>query len=168
MKRVIIFTTALLFAFGVANAQKVGYVNSETILSQIPAFTAAQQELDKLNQLYSDLIEEELTKVEAQFKNYQQLKNQMTPQQREAKENEIISAEKVIQERQKVYFGDEGIMVKKSEELLKPVMDKLQTAIDNYAKNNGYMIIIDVASISGIVYKDPAYDLSAEIIKNLK
>ena len=168
MKRVIIFTTALLFAFGVANAQKIGYVNYETILSQIPAFTAAQQELDKLNQQYSDLIEAELSKIEAQFKSYQQLKSQMTPQQREVKENEIISAERVVQEKQKIYFGDEGILAKKSEELLKPIMDKLQATIDNYAKSHGYMIMIDVASMNGVIYKDPVYDLSAEIIKNLK
>lgn len=167
MKRVIIFTFTLLFALNVADAQKIGYVNNETILSQIASFTAAQQELDKLNQQYSNIIEEELSKVEAMFNSYQQLKSQMTPQQREAKENEIISAEKVIQEKQKVYFGDEGLMAKKSEELIKPIMDKLQQVIDKYAKDNGYMMIIDVSSITGVVYKDAAYDLSLEIIKNL-
>lgn len=167
MKRVIIFTISLLFALNVAEAQKVGYVSYETILAQIPAFTAAQQELDKLNQQYSDIIESELSKVETMFNNYQQLKSQMTPQQREAKENEIINAEKVVQEKQKVYFGEEGLMAQKSESLMKPVMDKLQQAIDKYAKANGYMMILDVSSMGGVVYKDSAYDLSLEIIKNL-
>ena len=86
---------------------------------------------------------------------------------RAQKENEIISKEEAAKKLQESYFGENGIMQKKSQELLSPIKERVQAAIERVAKSGGYMMIVDIASQSGVIYTNSQYDLSQEVIKVL-
>jgi len=105
MKRFLIAIIALAAGFGTLSAQKIGYINTETILSDIPAYVAAQNQLNTLSDKYKATIETELGKIEALYQTYQNNRNSMSASQRQSAENEIISKERVVQEKQKIYFG---------------------------------------------------------------
>ena len=59
MKRIIAIAFAMLFATLHMNAQKVGYIDTEKILSAIPAYRSAQSQLESLSRQYQDEIERE-------------------------------------------------------------------------------------------------------------
>ena len=168
MKKILIALVALLACFGTARAQKIGYINTESILSEIPAYVSAQKQLDAMSDKYKASIEAELGKIETLYQNYQASKNSMTAVQRQNAENEIISKERVVQEKQKIYFGEDGIMAKKAEELLAPVQQQVNKAIEDVAKMGGYDLIIDLAAIQGVVYKKESLDLTQFVLVRYK
>ena len=168
MKRILIALAVLLAGFQSADAQKVAYVNTETILAAIPEYEAAQMQLNTLSDKYKAAVETELGKVENLYQNYQANRHSMSASQRQNAENEIISKERVAQEKQKIYFGEDGIMAKKAEELLSPIQKEVNRAIEEVAKLGGYDLIIDLAAIQGVVYKNEALDLTQFVLVRYK
>ncbi|MBQ1623246.1 MAG: OmpH family outer membrane protein [Bacteroidales bacterium] len=164
MKKSFLVIVALLMFIGTAGAQKIGYINTESILSEIPAYTAAQSQLEALSDKYKAQIETELGKIETLYQNYQASRNSMSASQRQNAENEIISKERVVQEKQRIYFGEDGIMAKKAEELLAPIRARVDKAIADVARMGGYDLVIDLAAVQGVVYKNEALDLTQFVL----
>ena len=168
MKRILISLVALLACFGTLSAQKIGYINTEVILNEIPAYVAAQNQLNALSDKYKATIDAELEKIETLYQNYQSNRNTMNAAQRQNAENEIISKERVVQEKQKIYFGEDGIMAKKAEELLTPIRNEVDKAIEEVAKLGGYDLIVDLAALQGVVYKNEKLDLTQFVLVRYK
>ena len=64
MKRVIVIFVAMLFGALQLNAQKIGYFNSEKVLSAIPAYKSAQQQLESYSDQFQGVIDAEYAKIE--------------------------------------------------------------------------------------------------------
>ncbi len=164
MKKIVIVFTALFAFIGTLSAQKIAYINTEDILNEIPSYVSAQNQLNTLSDKYKAAIETELGKIESLYQVYQTSRGSMTAAQRKNAEDEIIAKERVVQEKQKIYFGEDGIMAKKAEELLGPVREQVDKAIRDVAQKGGYDLVIDLAAMPGVVYKNNALDLSAAVL----
>ena len=167
MKKGLIIAVAMLFAALQMNAQRVGYINTEKILSVIPEYKSAQTQLENLSKQYSQKIESEYAKIETMYRNYQQQKGSLSAQVRAQRENEIISREQTVKELQKSYFGQDGLMQKKSEELLNPLRERVDAAIKKIAENGNFMIIFDTSIMQGVAYAKESDDLSGLVIRAL-
>lgn len=170
MKLKVIFLTLFALSAYVAGAQYTGnvaYINTDTILSRIPGYLDAQKSLNSLAEIYRDEIESRYKVIEQMYESYVSLKPHLTGYQQSQKENEIISKEREVKELQNGYFGPEGIMQKKSGELLSPIKAKVQQVIENIAERNGIMLIFDTAIMEGVIYNDPSKDLSEAVLKEL-
>ena len=176
MKRFIIAIVVLIGTTCVLNAQnnvyqsksgKVGYINTDSILVKIPAYVNATKELDNLSNQYKQKIESDVQKIETLYQNYQSQKQRLTETERAYREQDIIKREKEVKELQKLYFGPDGYLQKKSEELLSPVKEKVQAAIDKIAKDGDFMIIFDLAAMQGVAYYAQGDNLNQYIIKLL-
>ena len=91
MKRLILVISVLFFSLTATFAQKVGYMDTDSILAQIPEYVQAQQQLSDLADKYKSAVEVDLGKVDRMYKQYQQNKSSYTASQRENYENQIIS-----------------------------------------------------------------------------
>ena len=158
------FVVLIIFGF-CANAQKVAYINTEVILDAIPEYQAAQIELNELSDKYKAIIEAEIGEIDQLYQTYQQIKHSLNDAQRNAREQEIISKEQVVKSKQRIYFGEDGIMAKKSEELIGPIQTVVNSAIEVVAAQDDYIVIIDLAVTPGIVYKNSKYDLTEQVLK---
>lgn len=167
MKKGIVLAIAMLFAAFQLGAQKVGYINTEKILSVIPEYKAAQTQLENLGNQYQEKIEAEYSKIETLYRTYQQQKAGLSAQARQQRENEIISREKTVKELQKTYFGQDGLMQQKSQELLDPIKERVDAAVKKIAENGNFMIIFDLSMMQGVAYAKPGDDLSGYVIKAL-
>ena len=166
MKRFLFMAAAFLFAVQL-NAQRVGFLDTEKILASIPEYNSAKSQLESLEKGYRTKVENEFAALEKLYNAYQANKGTMSQVVRAQKENEIISKEEAAKKLQESYFGENGIMQKKSQELLSPIKERVQAAIERVAKSGGYMMIVDIASQSGVIYTNSQYDLSQEVIKVL-
>lgn len=166
MKRFLFIAAAFLFAVQL-NAQKIGFLDTEKILASIPEYNSAKSQLESLEKGYRTKVENEFAAIEKLYNAYQANKGTMSQVVRAQKENEIISKEEAAKKLQESYFGENGIMQKKSQELLSPIKERVQAAIERVAKSGGYMMIVDIASQSGVIYTNSQYDLSQEVIKVL-
>ena len=166
MKRFLFIAAAFLFAVQL-NAQRVGFLDTEKILASIPEYNSAKSQLESLEKGYRTKVENEFAAIEKLYNAYQANKGTMSQVVRAQKENEIISKEEAAKKLQESYFGENGIMQKKSQELLSPIKERVQAAIERVAKSGGYMMIVDIASQSGVIYTNSQYDLSQVVIKVL-
>ncbi|MDR3184164.1 MAG: OmpH family outer membrane protein [Prevotellaceae bacterium] len=167
MKRFLFTLVILLVAAGFAAGQKIGYINTETILNKIPSYKTAQGQLERLRQDYQKEVEAGYQKVEDLYKTYQTDKVLLTEDMKKRREDEIINKEQAVKDLQRKYFGQDGSLAKKTEELLKPLQDKVANAVKETANEDGYGLVIDTANNPSIVFTNPRYDISDKVIKKL-
>lgn len=165
MKRLIALLVLLIPM--VLIAQNIGFVNTETILSKMPNYIQAQQQLERLKQQYELQLEKELNSIEELFNRYQEQKRDLSAVQREAREREIISKERSLKEREQEIFGQEGIMAKRSQELLDPIKQTVQNVIDRAAQERGYVMIFDLSMTQGVIYKNNKADITPYVLARM-
>lgn len=167
MKKVLTLIVTILLCSFVSNGQKVGYLNTQTILSQVPEYNTAVQTLEKLGNQYKQYIEKEKAKIDEAYAKYQSERGSLSESARQNSENQIINMERNLQAKQKEYFGENGVMAKKSEQLLNPIRSKVDNAIRKVAQKGGYSLIVDLSAVQGVAYYNEAEDLSLEVVRNL-
>ncbi|HDP75009.1 MAG TPA: OmpH family outer membrane protein [Bacteroidales bacterium] len=166
MKRTILIIAALTIVLG-SWAQKFAYVDTEYILKKIPSYKAAQEQLDKLSEQYQKEIEEKYAEVDKMYKDYQTEKVLLTEEMKKKREDEIIARERQVKELQMKYFGRDGLLFKKREELVKPIQDQVFNAIKEIAVEGGYAVIFDAAASPNMIYTNPRFDKSEEVLQRL-
>ena len=163
----IIATGTLLLATTATVAQKFAYVDSDYILENIPAYKTAQEELDATSTRWQKDIEKKYSEIDRLYKEYQAEQILLTEEMKKKKEDEIIEKEREAKEFQRKKFGVDGELFKKRSELVKPIQDEVYGAIKSVADASGYAIIFDKANQSSILYANPKYNKSDDVLKKL-
>lgn len=168
MKKNLAVLILLLFAgAGTVSAQKFCYVDTDYILAQSPAYQAAQTELNNLSIQWQKEVEAKFAEIDLMYKNFNQEKILMTDELRVKREAEIVQKEKEAKDFQKSKFGVDGELFKKRQELIKPIQDQVYTAVAQMATNGGYAIVFDKASDMTMLYTNPKYDKSDDVLEIL-
>lgn len=157
----------ILFGFNTAKAQKVGYVDTEYILQNIPEYQDAQNEIEEYSKLWQEEIEEKYSEVDKLYKAYQADAVLLPEDLRQKREQEIISFEREIKELQKKRFGSEGELFQKRQELIKPIQEKIFNAIEQIATKRNYGFVFDKAGGPVIMFVDAKYDISDEVLDQI-
>ncbi|MEN2993122.1 MAG: OmpH family outer membrane protein [Bacteroidia bacterium] len=166
MKKCIGLGLVLLFTGGLL-AQKVGFVDSQAILEKLPEYKAAEQEIERLTQQWQKEIEEQYARVEQLFQQYREQEPLMSPEMKRRKQEEIEAEERKVRELQRRRFGPNGDLFKQREEKMKPILDRLQQAIQAVAQERRFSIILD-RSVGGVLlYGEAAYDVTEAVANKL-
>lgn len=167
MKKVFVILAVCFMTVLSASAQSVGYVDTEKILSCIQEYLDAQSELNSLADKYKADIQKDVDAIDVLYRDYMAKKSTMSAAQQQAKENDIIAKEKAVKEKEEQYFGEQGILTKRSEKLISPIQEVVEQAIQKVADSRGCSIVMDVTVATGIVYKNSKYDLTNAVIDYL-
>jgi outer membrane protein len=167
MKKLFALPVLLLLMSTAVLAQKFAYVDTDYILKNIPSYQAAQAQLDKISADWQKEIEAIYTEVDKMYKDFQAEKVLLTEEMRVKRENDIINKEKEAKDLQKKYFGKEGELYKKRQELVKPIQDEVFNAVKEMAVEGNYAIIFDTAGSLNMLYSDPKLDRSDDVLKKL-
>jgi outer membrane protein len=160
----------LILAFsGIASsfAQKYAFVDTEYILNNIPNYKAAQEQIDKLSAQYESEVKSLYNEIDKMYKDYQAEKVLLTDEVKTKREEQIITKEREAKKMQNDYFGEEGLLFKKRQELIKPIQDDVYNAVKALANEGGYAVIFDSASGPTMLYTNPRYDISDEVLQRL-
>lgn len=166
MKRTL-FVLALALALpGVASAQalKIGYINSQNVLAEAPGAKEAQTQFDADMASYKAEVQKMATELENLVKQYEQQQAMLSPAAKQTRETDIRTKQQAYQDR---LSEIDQRAAKRQQELVQPVMDKINAVIEAYRAEQGYSLIFDVAS-GGIVAANPTMDLTTEIIRRLQ
>jgi outer membrane protein len=168
MKRKIIITIiTLLTTVGFSYGQKFCYVDTDYILAQSSTYQQAQQQLNQLSIQWQKEVEAKYAEIDQLYKNFQQEQLLLTEELRVKREAEIVEKEKAAKEFQKQKFGVDGELFKKRQELVKPIQDQVYNAIKEMAEKGGYGIVFDKASDLTMLYTNPKYDKSDDVLEIL-
>lgn len=166
MKKLVLI--ALLAVFSVsAFAQKVAYVDSESILKRIPEYASVQKQLDALTRQWQKEVDTRLSEVERLYKEYQENQASMSASLRRKKEEEIVDREKAVKDFQRQKFGFEGDLQKERVKLIKPLQDRVSSAINAVAEAGQIDMVVDKNSQALILYINPRLDITTKVISKL-
>ena len=168
MKKVFVILAICFMSVMSAAAQSVGYVDTEKILSCIQEYLDAQNELNTLAEKYKADIQKDADALDALYRDYMSRKQSMSASAQQNRENEIIAKEKAMKEKEDNYFGENGVLTKRSEKLISPIQEVVEEAIQKVAASRGCSVVLDLTVTTGIVYKDPKYDLTSAVIDYLR
>lgn len=148
-------------------AQRIAYVDINQVLETMSEYKKAQSDLDKTAAKWRQEIAQEYDKIKGMYNKYQAEQVLMSEDMRKQKEDEIMQAEKNVREMQKKKFGPEGALFKKRQDLVRPIQERVYNAIEDYANDKGYDFIFDKSSASGMIFSNPRYDKTTEIMEKL-
>ncbi|MBL0190844.1 MAG: OmpH family outer membrane protein [Saprospiraceae bacterium] len=167
MKKIVVLLVFLISNIGLGVAQKVAIVDIGAVLEAVPEYKKAQEDLDKISTQWRQEINQELDKIKSMYNKYQAEQVIMSDEMRKQKEDEITKKEKDVRELQKEKFGPEGSLFKKRQELIKPIQDRVFKAVEDFATEKAYDVVLDKSSSSGILFANAAIEKTADIIRKL-
>ena len=147
--------------------QKFAYVDSDYILSNIPEYGDAQEELNALSTQWENEVKAVYDKVSEMYRKYQTEMVLLSEDQKHAREQEIINKEQEAKNLKMQYFGSEGTLYQKQAELVQPIQEKIYTALTEVAQTKGYTFIFDLASGTSILYASDKVDVSDDVLDQL-
>jgi outer membrane protein len=157
----------VLLTSAMAVGQKYAFVDSEYIRKNIPAFTTAQEQLDKLSKQWEKEVADGYAVVEQMYKSYQNEAPLLSQDMKTKREEDIINKEKEMKDLQNKYFGVEGELFKKRQELVKPIQDEILKAIKDIAVEGSYAVIFDSSTGGNILFANPKFDISDQVLEKL-
>ena len=167
MKRLALTLVATMALYFSMYAQKYAYVDSEYILENIPAYTAAQEQLDQLSGQYQKELEGMQAEVEKMYNSFRAESVLLSDDMKRKREDVIVTKEKEYRNLQQKYFGREGELFKKRQGLVKPIQDDIYNAIKALAVEGNYAVIFDKSGGLSMLYTDPKYNLSDQILEKM-
>ena len=168
MRRLILIVALVMGFVATAAAQNYAVVDSEKIFKSIDTYNQALKQLDELATKYQSEVDAKFEKVENLYNAYMQRRASMSQSAQKANEDNIIKMEEEATKFQESIFGTEGELMKKRLELIQPIQKKVFAAIEEYAKQKGYDMIIDVAQNATMLYYSSKADKTTELIAILK
>jgi outer membrane protein len=165
MKKILLLLAVFLMMTTTSKAQKFAYVDTDYILNKIPEFQQAQDKLDDFSTNWQKEIEIKYADVEQMYRAYQQEQVLLTEEMKTKREDAIIKKENDAKNLQQKYFGPNGDLYSKRQELISPIQDKIHNAIQQLAVNSKYQIIFDSSSDLIMLYKNNNLDKSEKVLE---
>ncbi|MEI7676361.1 MAG: OmpH family outer membrane protein [Bacteroidales bacterium] len=167
MKKLAIVVVIFVAATFSGVAQKYALIDMEYILKNIPAYEMATEQLNQVSTKWQSEVEAQSKAAKDMYKKYQSEMVFLSDEMKTKREEDIVKKEKEVAELQRKYFGQEGELFKKREGLMKPIQEDIYNAVKAISEDKAYMMVIDRASASNIIFASPKIDISNDVLSKL-
>jgi outer membrane protein len=164
MNKSILLIVGLLVGFQLS-AQRFGIVDSEMILTQIPAYAQAKTQLNELSVKWQGEVEALQSEAEALRQALNAEKVLLTDEMQKERMMVIDAKEKEARELQRKYFGPEGEIFKKRQTLIRPIQDQIFNAVQDVARKRKLDVVFDKSSDLIVLYMTEQVDISDDVLK---
>ncbi|MFN8357159.1 MAG: OmpH family outer membrane protein [Spirosomataceae bacterium] len=169
MKKLYLLLTLLfLLVVQAAQAQKFGYLDMEYLMGKMPEYQTAKAEMNKWTERWTKDIADkyaELEKLERAYRNEEVL---LTDAMKQERQKAIADKEKEVKDFNSKVFGFEGLLYQKKAEIIKPLMDQIDKAVQKVARQKQLMFLFDKSSEgTTMVYTDPRHDYTDYVMEEL-
>ncbi|MEO1384432.1 MAG: OmpH family outer membrane protein, partial [Bacteroidota bacterium] len=145
----------------------VAYVNTESILSKIPEYQNAQQEIERISQQWEAELEKKYAAIEKMYTDFVAQEVLLPEDVRQERQEAIFAAEREAKEYREKKFGYEGELFQQQETRMNPIQDKVFKAIEQVAKRKRYDFVFDKAGEVTWLYTNAIYDLTPTVLEEL-
>ena len=171
MKKHLIFAILFVCTYSlkaqVVKGLRIGYIDMEYILKNIPAYEMTNEQLSQLSEKWQNEVEAIQQEAQNMYKTYQSDLVFLSAEMKTKREEAIVRKEQEAQDVKRKYFGAEGELYKKRESLMKPMQDEIYNAVKTIAEEKGYQVVVDRASAMSIIFASPKIDISNEVLLKL-
>lgn len=152
-----------------SSTQKIGYVDSQVILSQYSAAIKAQSDIDALVSKWTKYRDSLATVFQTSYADYQKQEATMPADVKAQRQQELVAMQQNIERYNQEKFGQpNGEVYKKSDEILAPVKQKIFDAINDVAKQEQMKFVFDKTGDVILLYADPEFDITFKVLDKLK
>ena len=162
MKKILLFAFVLLFAgqMHAQTAQKVGHFNLGNFLAELPEVADVDSMLMIYQKTLLDTLQQMDTKLKADVEAYQKNRGNMTAVQAQEKEQSFYASDQQVQ----VYAQKaDQMLALKRQELLTPILEKLDKIIKEIGKEGKYSIILDASMMNALLFAKETEDVAAMV-----
>tara|TARA_B100001750_G_C15408083_1_gene546318 strand:- start:107 stop:640 length:534 start_codon:yes stop_codon:yes gene_type:complete len=169
MNKILTYITAIiLFGILLSNNMKIGYIDSNRIMNELDEVREVQVELEKEQRKMEGEMETLISKRDSLIQSYERQQILMNDERKLDKQQEIQKISQDIERFQMEKFGPNGGEIYQIQnQLLAPVLSKIDDAIQKIGKERGYDFIMDAVS-GALVYAIESHDLTDEVIEELR
>ena len=161
MKKIIIALLLALPFTVMAEDLKIGIFNSQEVITILPDYNTAMSELENINLKYQTEGKKLQEDLEKKYQEYASTAETLDPAIRQYKETELARLQQSIQE---FATNAETTLKKKQQELMMPIINKIQQAIKKVGDENNFTYIIDNAA-NVVPYVSPKAENVLPLIK---
>ncbi len=168
-KQILLILTILIssFSFGQAKGVKIGYIDMEYILQNVPNYADAKGQLEQKAQKWKQEIEtkkNDITKLKDALKTEQVL---LTKELIDEKQEEISFQENELLEYNQKRFGPTGDLIIQKSVLTKPIQDQIFTIVQDISEAKKYDFIFDKSSDMTMLFASKRFDISDQVLRVL-
>jgi outer membrane protein len=167
MKKLAFIISILLFT-QVQAQLKIGYVDSDTILKQLPDAVDAQKRLDALIAEWKEELKKMETELKSKTDDFEQRKLIMSESKRVEASKELTTLESEIAKYRSQKFGINGELFKSQEEVMKPVQNRVFNVIKEVAEDEELDFVFDRSGDILFLYAKEEYDITNTVLEKLK
>jgi len=164
----IILVLALFALTKTAYAQqqfKIGFVQVEALMQNFPEHEDASKTYEKELEGWNTQLQEYQSGVTAMEEEYKQRVMLYSPEKKREKEEEILNKRKDATQFYQDIFGPQGKAEQRKIELLTPIYEKINRAIEVLGERDKYTMIFNA---QGLLYAKQELDVTDEVLKILK
>jgi outer membrane protein len=153
---VLVIVVALAGQSAMAQNFKFGHINSDELIQSMPEYDSATVKLEKFRKELLNALD--LMSVEFNTKNeaYQKESKNLSDIVKQTKEQELVDMQKRIQDFQ---GNAQQQFQNKQTEVMQPIYVKIDKAIKDIGKENGFLYVFDVAK-GALLYFDEAKSIN--------
>ena len=147
--------------------QRLAYVDTHKILNSIPEYKQSKLEINRLSIKWEDEIVALFASVSEQKNQLEVEKVLLTSEMISDREKAIKALDDSARVKQIKYFGPEGLLFKKREEMVSPIQALIAGAIKEIARKKKLDFVFDKGSSLSVVYANESNDITSDILKQL-
>nr|WP_321237599.1 OmpH family outer membrane protein [uncultured Psychroserpens sp.] len=171
MKSKVLFLVTIISLMSfVSNAQRgvrIGYIDTEYILQNIPEYQQASSQLDQKVQQWKTEIEQRLTQIDSKKKQLNSESVLLTKELYEERLEDISYEEAEILDYQQKRFGPNGDLMIQKQQLIQPIQDQIFAAVQEIAGGKKYDFIFDKSADVVMLFSAERFDLSELVIRSI-
>ncbi len=164
----IVVTLLLLISSNTFAQLQIGYVNSDAILKGLPDAQDAQKKIDAFIQEWKEEIQKMERELDTQTKDFDKRKLIMSDNKRVPIEKELAKLEADITKYRENKFGYKGELYSQQEEVMKPIQNRIFTAIEEVAEDEELDFVFDKSGNIMFLYAKDEYDITSLVLDKLK
>ena len=153
-----------------ANAQRgvrIGYIDTEYILQNVPEYSEATTQLDSKVQKWKTEIDKKLKDVAQKRTVLNNEKALLTKELIDEREEDITFEEKEVLDYQQKRFGPNGDLMIQKRQLMQPIQDQIFQAVQDIAKSRSYDFVFDKSADVVMLYSAERFDISEQILRTI-
>jgi outer membrane protein len=146
-------------------ALKIGFVNSETIINDLPEAKDSQQKLQDMVKSWQDEIQKRSDALQGKYEDYQKQSNMLNETTKQQRQKELVDEEQKLNQYR---TEKQQELQAQRDKIMKPIQEKVYKAIAKVAKDKKLSFVFDKATDVPLLYADPMYDYTPDVLIYLK
>jgi len=167
MKKILFGVGFCLTMAFTASAQKYAIIDTKYILDKMPDYKQAQKTIDATAETWQREIDTRQETLNKMYRDFDAEQVMLSEDLKKKREDELFNKEKEVRDLQKKRFGFEGDLFKERQKLIKPIQDRVYTAVQKLAVNRSFDFILDKSEGITVIFADPKLDRSEDVLREL-